>query len=80
MNSRETGQAWGKEEIRGLLVRDLVERYPTAMPVLAVFDIDTCCGGGRAVGEALTLHGAPVEEVLDTLTELVGAAQGTPAR
>lgn len=51
-------------EITRWLVRDLVEQYPGTMNLLTPYGIDLCCGGGREVGEALELHGAPVDDVL----------------
>ena len=51
-------------DVREWLVRDLVEYYPQTMALLVPYGIDLCCGGSREVGEALSLHGAPVEEVL----------------
>jgi iron-sulfur cluster repair protein YtfE (RIC family) len=53
------------------LIRDLVDRYPEAMAVLAPFGIDLCCGGGRELGEALDLHGAPREEILDRIRAII---------
>jgi iron-sulfur cluster repair protein YtfE (RIC family) len=50
-------------DVRGWLVRDLVEQYPQTMALLVPYGIDLCCGGSREVGEALRLHGAPVDEV-----------------
>ena len=59
------------DQIRTWLVRDLVEHYPAALTLLTPWGIDTCCGGGRQVGEALTLHGAPVDDVVQQLAALV---------
>lgn len=63
------------QDIRTTLVRDLVEHYPEAMPLLTPYGIDLCCGGGREVGEALELHGAPVEDVLGAIVAIVQSEQ-----
>jgi iron-sulfur cluster repair protein YtfE (RIC family) len=61
------------------LIRDLVDRYPDTMAVLAPFGIDLCCGGGRELGEALELHGAPREETLTTIQSVIARHAQVPA-
>ena len=61
------------------LIRDLVDRYPDTMAVLAPFGIDLCCGGGRELGEALDLHGAPREETLTTIQNIIAFNAQVPA-
>ncbi|MEZ4498702.1 MAG: hypothetical protein R2839_01285 [Thermomicrobiales bacterium] len=76
MNQAVNTQDVTKTTIGEWLVRDLVEQYPTTMSLLSPWEIDTCCGGGRKVSEALTLHGAPVDDVLDSIVDMVAAARG----
>jgi iron-sulfur cluster repair protein YtfE (RIC family) len=38
------------------LIRDLVDQYPEAMPVLNGYGIDICCGGGMTVPDAAEAH------------------------
>lgn len=45
-------------------ISELVETTPATMAVLAPLGLDLCCGGGHALGEALTLHGIEPEPVL----------------
>jgi iron-sulfur cluster repair protein YtfE (RIC family) len=61
------------------LIRDLVDQYPDTMAVLAPFGIDLCCGGGRALGEALDLHGAPREETLSSIQAVIDRQGTAPA-
>lgn len=56
------------------LIRDLVETYPETMAVLAPLGIDLCCGGGHALGEALTLHGLDRDAVLPQIAGIVQAS------
>ncbi|MBX3070592.1 MAG: hypothetical protein KF883_08870 [Thermomicrobiales bacterium] len=79
MSQHRQTEALGKEELGDLLVRDLVDAYPSTMALLSPWGLDLCCGGGRKVGEALTLHGAPVDEVLDTIAGLVNDQSGSAA-
>lgn len=65
------GQGVTTESISGWLIRDLVERFPDTMGLLTPFGIDLCCGGARMLGEALELHGAPVEATLEAVREIV---------
>jgi iron-sulfur cluster repair protein YtfE (RIC family) len=41
---------------RERLIRDLVEDYPAAMPVLQQYGIDICCGGGLTIPDAARAH------------------------
>jgi iron-sulfur cluster repair protein YtfE (RIC family) len=59
------------EEIETRPMRDLVERYPNLMPLLARFGFDLCCGGGHTVPEAARLHGLEVEPLVDEVSEAI---------
>ncbi len=63
------------QDVRATLVRDLVEHYPAVMSLLTPYGIDLCCGGGREVGEALELHGAPVDDVVGAIVAIVQSEQ-----
>jgi iron-sulfur cluster repair protein YtfE (RIC family) len=56
--------------LRSTLIRDLVEEYPAAMPVLQQHGIDICCGGGLTIPDAAKAHGHEPE----ALIQLVNAA------
>lgn len=51
-------------ELRTVLIRDLVERYPSLMPVLAANGFDLCCGGGHTIPDAARLHGLDADVIL----------------
>ena len=63
-----------EEAIASTLIRDLVEAYPATMAVLAPLGIDLCCGGGHALGEALSLHGIDQHAVLPQVASVIQAA------
>lgn len=54
-----------------MTIRELVERYPETMEVLAPLGIDLCCGGAHQVGEALDLHHANRDEVVPRLLAII---------
>ena len=58
------------------LIRDLVERYPDTMRVLAPLGIDLCCGGGHPLGEALDLHEIDRATVLPQIEQIVAGQDG----
>ena len=68
---REHAAAGGTTPLTDVLVRDLVERYPATMAVLAPLGIDLCCGGGHRLGEALDAHGIAREPVLAQISGVV---------
>lgn len=56
-------------------IRVVVDRYPEAMPVLARYGIDLCCGGGHTIEEAATLHGLEPAELIAQVTEAIRREQ-----
>jgi iron-sulfur cluster repair protein YtfE (RIC family) len=56
-----------REEVSTLPIRDLIERYPALMSVLAAHGLDLCCGGPRTVPEAAALHGLDARALLAEL-------------
>lgn len=63
-----------RDALRAMPIRDIVERWPEAMSVLAPLGIDLCCGGAHPLSEALQLHGIPEAEPVDAVLAIV--AQG----
>jgi iron-sulfur cluster repair protein YtfE (RIC family) len=61
-----------------LTLRDLIDQNPAVLPVLTRFGLDTCCGSGRTLAEAATLHNIPLDALLAdveaALSEQGGAA------
>ena len=55
-------------------INDVVARYPATMSVFNRFGMDTCCGGGLAVRDAVARHGLDLDEVLTALREVVEQA------
>jgi iron-sulfur cluster repair protein YtfE (RIC family) len=60
-----------------MTIRELVDRYPATMEVLAPLGIDLCCGGAHPLGEALDLHGIERARVLPEIVRIVAAASAT---
>ena len=58
-------------ELMDLTVRELTDRFPATMPVLAELGIDLCCGGGHRVLKALVLHEADLDLVLPALMKII---------
>ncbi len=79
MNSSSATTSQSRD-VRQMLIRDLVDAYPAIMPELTPYGIDLCCGGGRPLGEALELHGAPVEETLARIESIIAAEAETPGK
>jgi iron-sulfur cluster repair protein YtfE (RIC family) len=68
------------EVLANTLIRDLVERYPGTMAVLAPLGIDLCCGGAHPLGEALTLHGLDRDAVLPQIASVIQESSMGTAR
>jgi iron-sulfur cluster repair protein YtfE (RIC family) len=62
--------------VLAMTIRELVERYPETMEVLAPLGIDLCCGGAHQVGEALELHHADREVVVPRLLAAIAQRAG----
>ncbi len=50
-------------------VADVYKFYPEALPVLAKFKLDLCCGGRHPLEEAARRHGVDLAELLRELEE-----------
>lgn len=64
MSLRIAADVHSAEALSEQLVRELVERYPVVMPVLAQYGLDLCCGGGHTLAEAAQLHGLDRDALL----------------
>jgi iron-sulfur cluster repair protein YtfE (RIC family) len=62
-------------EIGNRRIDDLVEHAPGTMAVFSHYGLDTCCGGGRPLGEALALHGIEAGPVLRQVAAIVSELQ-----
>jgi iron-sulfur cluster repair protein YtfE (RIC family) len=54
-------------------VNEVVQRYPSAITVLAAYGIDTCCGGKHPVAEAARRHQVDVQDLLEQLVAAAAA-------
>ncbi|MER3485565.1 MAG: hemerythrin [Chloroflexota bacterium] len=61
-----------------MTIRELVERYPETMEMLAPLGIDLCCGGSHLLREALELHHVDRAMVVPRVLEII--AKGTSRR
>ena len=54
------------------MINAIIARYPQALPVLARFGFDTCCGGMLPVATAVAHHGLDLSAVLRAIEDAVG--------
>jgi iron-sulfur cluster repair protein YtfE (RIC family) len=52
-----------------LKVAEIYRSYPEALPVLAKYKIDLCCGGRHSLEEVAAKHGINLAELLRELDE-----------
>jgi iron-sulfur cluster repair protein YtfE (RIC family) len=57
-----------------LTVNETIRIFPQTVSVFRELGIDSCCGGGLAVGEAARRHGHDAEAVLAQLRQVAEAA------
>ena len=57
-----------------LSVNEIIRRYPTSLPVLNLFAIDTCCGGEEPLSLAAAAANVPVERILAAIVEATRAS------
>jgi regulator of cell morphogenesis and NO signaling len=50
-------------------VRDIVQKYPAAVPVFEALGIDYCCGGTKSLGDACEKQKVPLDKALKDLGE-----------
>lgn len=75
MSLRIAADVHSAEALSDQLVRELVERYPVVMPVLARYGLDLCCGGGHTLVEAAQLHGLDRDGLLHDLEAAIQNAR-----
>lgn len=56
-------------------IADLVEHAPGTLTIFSVYGLDTCCGGGLPLREALSRHGIEAEPVIAEVAVLVSESQ-----
>ena len=54
-----------------MTVNEIAQRYPTTIPVLKSFGIDTCCGGALPLATVLEKHRLEGAGVVDALRSLL---------
>lgn len=62
-----------------LPVKDLLAESPEFRPVLAAYDIDSCCGGEHPLADACRARGVTLEEVVRELGHAADAARAASA-
>jgi hypothetical protein len=62
-----------------LPVKELLARMPQIRPVLAAYDIDTCCGGEHPLAEACRARGVALDEVMREIGAAAPGASPAPS-
>lgn len=55
-----------------LTVNEVVLRFPSALPVLTRYGIDSCCGGDRTIDDVIRRHRLDGVALLDELAMAIG--------
>jgi len=63
------------DKIANRTISDLIEHAPGTMTVFSMYGLDTCCGGGLPLGEALARHEIAAEPVLREVAAIVAESQ-----
>ena len=63
------------DKIANRTISDLVEHAPGTMTVFSMYGLDTCCGGGLPLGEALARHEIDAVPVLREVAAIVAESQ-----
>jgi iron-sulfur cluster repair protein YtfE (RIC family) len=51
----------------------IVARYPSTLPAMRRFGLDTCCGGAVPLRTAAEHHGLDLDELIVALQQVAGA-------
>ena len=70
-----TPQLLTTSDLLGCTIRELNERWPATLGVLAPLGIDLCCGGGHMLGVALELHHIDPEPVVAAIVDAIGQVE-----
>jgi iron-sulfur cluster repair protein YtfE (RIC family) len=62
-------------KIANRTINDFVEHAPGTMTVFSMYGLDTCCGGGLPLGEALAKHGIEADPVLREVAVIIAESQ-----
>lgn len=65
----------GAVSLGEMQLRQIVDLYPTAMPVLDHYGMDMCCGGAHTLSEAARLHGFDPDSVIAQVQEAIRQGQ-----
>ena len=52
-------------------LNDVMRRHPASVRVFNAFGLDTCCGGARTLGDALSDAGVDAETILFAIESVV---------
>ena len=62
-----------RSTLLALTINDLVLRYPSVLPVLNDFGIDSCCGGAKPLGEVIERHRLDADLLVDEIAAVAKA-------
>ncbi|MEK6759891.1 MAG: DUF542 domain-containing protein [Deltaproteobacteria bacterium] len=54
---------------KDIVVNDCIRMYPKTIGVFTRFKIDSCCGGAVSIEKAALRDGAPLDELIEALSE-----------
>ena len=54
-----------------MTVNEIVKKYPRSLAVFKAFGIDTCCGGGQALGAVIVKHELQDAQVFEALRDVL---------
>lgn len=57
---------------RGMIINDVIRKYPQTIKVFNDYRVDSCCGGGAPIETTAKRDGVDVEGLLKALNETVG--------
>ncbi len=60
-------------------VNEVIRKYPSVLPVLNGFGIDTCCGGAESLTSAARSASIPIEALMAAIGATVARITSNPA-
>lgn len=61
---------------RGMIINDVIRKYPQTIKVFNDYRVDSCCGGGAPIETTAKRDGVDVETLVKALNAAVQAAEG----
>ena len=57
---------------RGMVINDVIKKFPQTIRVFNEFKVDSCCGGGAPIETTAKRDGVDVEGLIKALNDAVG--------